>query len=662
MRIGYICLFLAVLACVFVEEVGGSAFLLDPPGRSALWNFQIRAPVNYNYMSLNCGGKLVERLDNGTVTCGLCGDDIDGPQENLFGGKYVSRVIFSRFYHEGDVVEFRVWNNNPERGWYEFRLCQNGDVLTQQCLDQNLLFLPEVNDTYYPVRDGTGPRTIKVKLPNGVICNHCVIQWRFHTATEFGCTKDFWCGPGFGPQPEYYNCADVVIGRNGSVKPPTVEDPVFNTLDYGSSYDTEHNHTTSTPAPTNLTTTTEPVFSTDPIEIGGSTSRPGGFIWGGRDNRVGLPWWILLIPFLFARRVEPVVRWYTYPVYPVIPISGQTNVDQLGTIGIQYGTVGNGLSSNLVPVGVSRLNTPLINAYPQKGTFVGPQPNLYGNNVNYIPNSAYASSGTYYNNIGQISGGSPGGIYYNNIGQISGGSPGGIYYNKVGQISGGSFYPNIPANNYGNQIGNTIPAGWNNNLGNNNFYNNGRGPEGVMIDKSQFNMNPGMSQGKPLDGGFSTEKKSEPLSGSNVHSLYQGLLTYSATQNKLPQQATDKTFNVNRQDFNGGGGNLKDSANLNNANQKFNFGNVNPNLNPNNAGFIPTAGNQNSNFDNTNFNQNFFLNPSNDGFIPNSGNQNLVLGNTNLNPNFKANVANLVPTNTNIMSGYSQTNGLPLVN
>ena len=41
--------------CLFVRPSAGTAWLMDPPSRSAAWNYQIRAPLNYNYMNLNCG-------------------------------------------------------------------------------------------------------------------------------------------------------------------------------------------------------------------------------------------------------------------------------------------------------------------------------------------------------------------------------------------------------------------------------------------------------------------------------------------------------------------------------------------------------------------------------------------------------------------------------
>merc|ERR1711970_868783 len=55
-----------------------------------------------------------------------------------------------------------------------------------------------------------GNNKISVKLPAGLRCSQCVIQWKWHCGNNWGCDKS-GCGMGHGPQEEFYGCADVKI-------------------------------------------------------------------------------------------------------------------------------------------------------------------------------------------------------------------------------------------------------------------------------------------------------------------------------------------------------------------------------------------------------------------------------------------------------------------
>jgi len=55
MRLRY---YMCVVLCVvlLVGRATGSAWLQDPPSRSAAWYYQVKAPVNYNFRNIDCGG------------------------------------------------------------------------------------------------------------------------------------------------------------------------------------------------------------------------------------------------------------------------------------------------------------------------------------------------------------------------------------------------------------------------------------------------------------------------------------------------------------------------------------------------------------------------------------------------------------------------------
>jgi len=65
-------------------------------------------------------------------------------------------------------------------------------------------------------------------LPANLTCEHCTIQWKWHTANSWACDDDGECCTGCGMQEEFYGCADVSIESNGAdestVNPTTSTD------------------------------------------------------------------------------------------------------------------------------------------------------------------------------------------------------------------------------------------------------------------------------------------------------------------------------------------------------------------------------------------------------------------------------------------------------
>ena len=123
----------------------------------------------------------VEIQADGSRNCGMCGDPVNDtvPRPNENGGTYAPNVILTRYFESGQTAEISIFNNYPDQpGFYEFRLCENGDNPTQACLDANLLFVEDSNSTRMSV-PGQGLNMVHVRLPAGVTCSHCLLQWRF---------------------------------------------------------------------------------------------------------------------------------------------------------------------------------------------------------------------------------------------------------------------------------------------------------------------------------------------------------------------------------------------------------------------------------------------------------------------------------------------------
>eukprot|EP00121_Abeoforma_whisleri_P010028 Awhi_evm1s9236 len=230
----------------------------------------------------------------GQDTCPHCqaGGGIPAVQSNSPGGNYVypetkefsqragfcgnsanSNKVYDKAgpivntYKAGSVIDIQLSITAHHRGIMEFRLCDQSEI-TYECLSKHKLIrvkdsshdrspIDEQNPSRYYLEPGCagdsphnfdennfatlappGQRiTMKYKLPDGVTCDHCVLQWWWVTgnscnikgATDFKepnvCNTDKIvdtfvksvlgnCGNGRFPE-EFWNCADIAITSDG---------------------------------------------------------------------------------------------------------------------------------------------------------------------------------------------------------------------------------------------------------------------------------------------------------------------------------------------------------------------------------------------------------------------------------------------------------------
>lgn len=57
--------------------------------------------------------------------------------------------------------------------------------------------------------------SLQLILPRGLTCSQCVLQWKWNTASNWGCDGSN-CGKGCGPQEQFYGCSDVSISSDSS--------------------------------------------------------------------------------------------------------------------------------------------------------------------------------------------------------------------------------------------------------------------------------------------------------------------------------------------------------------------------------------------------------------------------------------------------------------
>ena len=115
----------------------------------------------------------------------MCGDPYQQtPRPNEAGGKYASGII-TRRYESGQIIDLAVDITANHVGYFEFRICPNDNFkkpVTQKCLDKHPIFVVGSKDGRYHVGGHqNGIVLFKGRLPKGLICSQCVIQWRYRT-------------------------------------------------------------------------------------------------------------------------------------------------------------------------------------------------------------------------------------------------------------------------------------------------------------------------------------------------------------------------------------------------------------------------------------------------------------------------------------------------
>lgn len=96
------------------------------------------------------------------------------------------------------------------RGYWEFRICPDPTSNDQACFEQYLLELEDGGTKYYPNKDAR--YTMNYRLPSGLECQHCVLQWIYVAGNNWGDCKNGTQGLGCGNQEQFRACTDITIG------------------------------------------------------------------------------------------------------------------------------------------------------------------------------------------------------------------------------------------------------------------------------------------------------------------------------------------------------------------------------------------------------------------------------------------------------------------
>eukprot|EP00928_Gymnodinium_smaydae_P042881 TRINITY_DN2883_c0_g1_i1.p1 TRINITY_DN2883_c0_g1~~TRINITY_DN2883_c0_g1_i1.p1 ORF type:complete len:415 (-),score=45.92 TRINITY_DN2883_c0_g1_i1:267-1511(-) len=261
---------------------------------------RMTVPASRNYIDNNAGCS--HCLNGG----GPCGDGPSGKFLNYFAGSQAQ-------WTAGSIVPVTITVTAHHRGHYEMRVCDqvlNSDVADPDaCLNKWVLeraspeeagftdcvpgderaacepMDPKHPERWYlpPSGEIAGTHTIYWKVPAGLQCEVCSLQWHWWSANscipagDYGCYKDvlqangYWvgskapwwtagagtcsgpAGPNghFGCGEQFWNCADItVVGGSPTPKPPLTVAPTP--------------RPTPAPAPTSMPSPATPVPSSPP--------------------------------------------------------------------------------------------------------------------------------------------------------------------------------------------------------------------------------------------------------------------------------------------------------------------------------------------------------------------------------------------------------------
>ncbi|KAJ8664866.1 hypothetical protein QAD02_006528 [Eretmocerus hayati] len=196
------------------HEVDCYGRVLNPVHRGSAWRKGIDAPVNYEDNMNNCGG-YTELHEKNNGTCGPCGDDFANsvPRDNENGGKYGTGIIV-KLYEMNQVIDIEVDLTANLGGHFEFSICDLYQLDTpyeyENCFKPLLL---EDGRSKFELPDAStvGIYTIKVQLPQNLVCVHCVLRWQYVAANNWGICPNGTGKLGCGPQEMFRTCSDISV-------------------------------------------------------------------------------------------------------------------------------------------------------------------------------------------------------------------------------------------------------------------------------------------------------------------------------------------------------------------------------------------------------------------------------------------------------------------
>ena len=196
--------------------------MLDPASRNSVWRYFPNRPKQYTDNQLNCGGFSAQwNKNNGK--CGVCGDAYHRNDPlYVYPGKFAKDAFITKTYKEGQTIDVKIHITSNHQGFFRFSLGKlESRPVTQEQL-KHVLLQPDGSNTWQLHSSSNGIYAIKLVLPRGLTCDHCVLQWWWTVGNNWGCDENCNCEVGLAKRQEtFVNCADVKIIPGDGPAPAT---------------------------------------------------------------------------------------------------------------------------------------------------------------------------------------------------------------------------------------------------------------------------------------------------------------------------------------------------------------------------------------------------------------------------------------------------------
>lgn len=204
---------IATTALALASSVAGHGFLARPAARNVQHN------SDWTPQGLNAGGPWTVFAKGPVPRYGVCGDPVTDPRPRKHeeGGKYATPPRIAATYRSGQVFTARVTLTANHVGRWSLRLCPTPKRLSQACFDKHVLRRADRKGMYTPVPSDRSEFSVRYRLPAGLRCKRCVMQWFYETGNSCaprGMPRGWLetcAGEAGRVQELFWNCADVRI-------------------------------------------------------------------------------------------------------------------------------------------------------------------------------------------------------------------------------------------------------------------------------------------------------------------------------------------------------------------------------------------------------------------------------------------------------------------
>ncbi|XP_047369907.1 uncharacterized protein LOC124957160 [Vespa velutina] len=197
-------------------QIRGHGMMMDPINRSSAWKKHFPVPPNFNDNELFCGG-FATQYEKNDGNCGECGDDwsLPRPRPNENGGIYGTGFIVKK-YTEGLHIQIQINITASHLGHFEFSICPLSnpkELEMDECFAKYPVQLADGSYKYNIKTFEPEVYSIEAILPQGLICEHCVLRWHYRTANSWGICDDGSGNIGCGDQEIFRSCSDIAITK-----------------------------------------------------------------------------------------------------------------------------------------------------------------------------------------------------------------------------------------------------------------------------------------------------------------------------------------------------------------------------------------------------------------------------------------------------------------